>query len=113
MKLWFLQDFARVELERSQIESLERESPWLRGVVWTLAGSDLCVEADIEVHGNIYPVQMRYPRFFPTSPPTVTPREASERWSEHQYGADGELCLEWGADNWHPEITGADMLRSA
>ena len=31
----------------------------------------------------------------------------------HQFGYGGELCLEWGPDNWHDEITGADILRSA
>jgi hypothetical protein len=36
-----------------------------------------------------------------------------ERWSFHQYGKGGELCLEWGPDNWHPDITGADLLVSA
>jgi hypothetical protein len=36
-----------------------------------------------------------------------------ERWSGHQYGPGGELCLEYVADNPHPDLTGADMVNSA
>ena len=44
----------------------------------------------------------------------MLPLEAEQHWSSHQYGgADGALCLEWGPDNWHPEVTGAQMLESA
>jgi hypothetical protein len=43
----------------------------------------------------------------------VLPRGDAHRWSEHQYGPGGELCLEYGPDNWHPDITGADMISSA
>ena len=35
------------------------------------------------------------------------------RWSQHQYGPGGELCLEYGPDNWHQDISGADMIESA
>jgi hypothetical protein len=42
----------------------------------------------------------------------VCPAEAGVRWSGHQYG-DGTLCLEWGPDNWHPEVTAAQVLESA
>jgi sulfur-carrier protein adenylyltransferase/sulfurtransferase len=54
---------------------------------------------------------MTYPQAFPSVPPTVTPC-GEERWSGHQYGDGGELCLEWGPDNWLPEVTGADMIAS-
>jgi hypothetical protein len=39
--------------------------------------------------------------------------QSKERWSSHQWGAGGELCLEYGPDNWHPDLTGADLLQSA
>src|SRR4030042_7098914 len=36
------------------------------------------------------------------------------RVSTHQYGgADGPLCLEWGPDNWHRDVTSVQMLESA
>jgi hypothetical protein len=40
-------------------------------------------------------------------------RDSAERWSSHQYGAGGELCLELGPDNWHQDLTGANMIESA
>jgi hypothetical protein len=43
----------------------------------------------------------------------VLPRGESGRWSSHQYGPGGELCLEYGPDNWHSDLTGADMVSSA
>jgi|GEM_PF-4646078 len=35
------------------------------------------------------------------------------RLSEHQYGAGGELCLQWRPDNWESGVTGAMMVESA
>src|SRR5262249_5949046 len=58
-------------------------------------------------------ITLRYPNHFPHSPPVVLPREDGGLWSIHQYGPGGELCLEYGPDNWHPAITGADMVSSA
>jgi hypothetical protein len=43
----------------------------------------------------------------------VLPRGDETLWSSHQYGPGGELCLEYGPDNWHPDLTGAEMVRSA
>ena len=37
----------------------------------------------------------------------------AERISSHQYGTGGELCLSIRSDNWSPDVTGADMVRSA
>ena len=114
MTLWFFQDDARVVKERAAITALDERAPWLKGPTWTLSGSNLAVQADIEIAGVDYPVVLEYPAFFPTSPPTISPRNQSERWSGHQYvGGSGEFCLEWGPDNWEPHITGADLLESA
>jgi len=33
--------------------------------------------------------------------------------SSHQFKGSGVLCLELGPDNWHPDYTAADMVRSA
>lgn len=71
-------------------------------------------EADIEVAGRTYPVALHYPSHFPSTPPKVLPRgEDKERWSSHQFGAGGELCLEFGPDNWTPDMTGVQLLESA
>ena len=111
--MWFLNNPVRCHRERAAIAVLTTEVDWLQVAEWKLDGEKLCLVADIEAHGHLYPVQMVYPANYPASPPTVRPREANQYWSSHQYGDGGELCLEWGPDNWRDEITGADVLRSA
>ena len=111
--MWFLSDLARCLQEREAIAALTIEVDWLAVADWIIDGGKLCLVADIEAHGHRYPVQLGYPANYPASPPTVRPREANRRLSNHQYGDGGELCLEWGPDNWRDEITGADVLRSA
>ena len=111
--IWFLSDLARLARERAAIEELRAQAgAWLKNVNWKITPL-LEADADIEVNGNLYPVTLQYPYVFPSCPPSVFPRGVDARWSYHQYGRGGELCLEWGADNWHPDITGADMLASA
>jgi sulfur-carrier protein adenylyltransferase/sulfurtransferase len=39
--------------------------------------------------------------------------EGEQRISLHQYGAGGDLCLEYRHDNWEPRFTGADIIESA
>lgn len=112
MIMWFLEDDARLSRERAAIDALDDSAPWLKGPTWFLSGSNLAVQADIEVGNNNYSVVLEYPVFFPAIPPTVSPRDSNELWSGHQYLRSGELCLEWGPDNWEPHITGADMLES-
>ena len=111
--MWFLNDLARCLREREAVEALATDVDWLPMADWEFDGGKLCLVADIEANGHRYPVQMVYPANYPASPPTVRPRDADQHWSSHQYGDGGELCLEWGPDNWRDEITGADVLRSA
>jgi hypothetical protein len=109
---WFLDDAGRLAREKAAIELLDTEADWVRGVVWGLSGG-LHLDAVIRARGHDYEITMAYPEVFPAAPPIVKPINSDERWSGHQWGAGGSLCLEWGPDNWHPDITGADMLRSA
>lgn len=113
MTPWFFQDDARVSSERTAIAVLDERATWLKGPTWTLSGSNLAVQADIQVGEVDYQVVLEYPALFPAAPPTVSPRDSSDRWSDHQYLGSGELCIEWGPDNWEPHITGADLLESA
>src|SRR5690554_1618364 len=113
MTVWWLQDDARLTTEREAIKELDARAPWLKGPTWDLSGSNLTVQADIQVGEVDYEVVLEYPALFPAAPPTVSPRDTGQRWSGHQYlGGSGELCLEWGPDNWEPGITGADLLES-
>lgn len=114
MTVWWLQDDARLTTEREAIKELDARAPWLKGPTWDLSGSNLTVQADIQVGEVDYEVVLEYPALFPAAPPTISPRDTGQRWSDHQYlGGSGELCLEWGPDNWEPGITGADLLESA
>ncbi len=111
---WMLDDLSRLAMEREAIENLQSNTTWLKGTSWGFnPGPLLRLDADIEVHNSVYQVRMIYPESFPANPPSVFPRNTAERWSTHQYGAGGELCLEWGPDNWLPKVTGSQLLESA
>lgn len=110
---WAIDDPERFLRERAEIERLETEVGWLASA-WTIGdGGSIAVDVEISVHGRVFAGRMTYPDVFPNSPPYLQPRDESELWSGHQYGVGGALCLQWRADNWHPEVTGADMIRSA
>lgn len=108
---WFLEDPGLLVREKGAVEQLGADADWLRGAVWGLRGG-LRLDAVIRARGHDYEITMVYPEVFPAAPPIVKPKNRDERWSGHQWGAGGSLCLEWGPDNWHPGITGAEMLES-
>lgn len=111
--IWWLENPERSAAERLAIQELAGSVNWLQLLGLRLDGSHLCWDADILTPERPYPIMLRYPDHFPSSPPLVFPRGVQERWSFHQYGTGGELCLEFGPDNWHQDLTGADMLRSS
>lgn len=112
--VWFLDvnNMERFKLEREAIEHLQETAQWLQGIQWKL-DRQICVEAVLDIEGNNYEVRMIYPDLFPTLPPSVYPKDNQVRWSTHQYGVGGHLCLEWRPDTWSPEVTGAQVLESA
>ena len=112
--LWAIENAARFLEERKAISDLAGRSDWLQNVRWGFTkGALLKVEADIVVAGETHDVELVYPNLFPDTPAYVRPRSSTERWSSHQYGAGGVLCLEWGPDNWSADITGAELLANA
>jgi molybdopterin/thiamine biosynthesis adenylyltransferase len=112
--IWYIENTRRNRQEREALEVLASSVDWLSPVEWRIDSSlRLMWDADITTAGHIFPISLRYPNHFPHSPPLVLPRGVTERWSSHQYGPGGELCLEYGPDNWHPDLTGAEMVRSA
>ena len=111
--MWFLNDLGRLNRERNAVQALEEASAWLDGVQWQLDSAAVIINADIVLSDNQrYPICLRFPEHYPSVPPSVRPREP-ERWSSHQYDATGDLCLELGPDNWHPDTHNAShMLQS-
>lgn len=108
--MWYLSDLGRLNRERSAVEALEAANDWLDGVHWQLDGSSMIIDADIVLsEDQRYAVSLRFPEHYPSVPPSVRPREP-ERWSSHQYGGTGDLCLELGPDNWHPDIHDASHM---
>ena len=112
--MWYIDNPSRRRSEQQSLEALSASVPWLTPVGWRNdEAARLIWDADIHVSSETFPVFLRFPNHFPHSPPSVLPRGKEERWSIHQYGAGGELCLEYGPDNWHPGISAADMIASA
>ncbi|OAS21391.1 ThiF family adenylyltransferase [Paenibacillus oryzisoli] len=110
MGIWYLTDQSRLAHERNEMDRLQANASWLVGIMWSIEPR-LTIKADIRAHELVYQVKLTYPDFFPATPPYVAPIDSDVRWSEHQY-ANGTLCLEWGPDNWHHDITAAQMLES-
>lgn len=114
MDLWFLGNPRLMTIEREAISALRQSADWLVGAEWSFHEGKLCANVIIKAHQHDYELRLIYPSLFPEVPPIVLPVNAAARWSaDHQYGRVGPLCLEWGPDNWHPEVTGAQVLESA
>lgn len=111
---WYLEDIRRLRDERESVDALAVKVDWLRPIRWHMDSEfRLIFEAEIVTEGRSWPITLQYPKYFPHQPPLVLPRGDATRWSSHQYGASGELCLEYGPDNWSPNMTGVMMLKSA
>ena len=111
--IWWLENPARARSERQSVADLAERVNWLRRVRWYLSnGAALAIDFEIEHNGESVPLTITYAEFHPNAPPIVVPRDGS-RLSSHQYGAGGNLCLEYRADNWETAITGAMMIESA
>jgi len=110
-----LEQAQRMLEEKAQLDLLSTTAKWLVSHHWTLTdGSvrDVCVDAELTIHGVVRHVRLVYPQLFPETPAFVLPQGTEERWSQHQYGRIGALCLEYGPDNWSPTVTGAELLES-
>lgn len=111
--IWWAEQPGRAQSERSAVSDLSDQNPWLLAVTWRLAANlQIAADFDLQVGERIIPLTLSYPEFFPDVAPSVAPRDGV-RLSGHQYGAAGELCLQYRPDNWTPEITGALMIESA
>lgn len=111
--IWWAEEPGRAQSERAAVSDLADQNPWLMAVTWRLAADlQFAADFDLQVGERIIPLTLTYPEFFPDTPPSIVPRDGV-RLSGHQYGAAGELCLQYRPDNWMPEVTGAMMIESA
>lgn len=108
-----LEQPVRMLAETRGLDALAAASDWLTQLEWgfTTAG-EVRVNFDITVQGKVHEAELVYPSLFPQAPACVRPRKPDEAWSAHQYPSTGTLCLEWGPDNWHPGVTGVDLVVS-
>lgn len=112
MKFWWLADSNRFGHEKRLVEAIALGERWFKLDRWCFHEGKLGALGTITVEGQPYPIRLLYPDQFPEVPAWVEPQE-DVRWSTHQYGSGGTLCLELRSDNWVTSATGADVLRSA
>ncbi|MDX7951461.1 ThiF family adenylyltransferase [Lichenihabitans sp. Uapishka_5] len=110
--IWFLEDRERLVVERRAIATLAADVEWLVEAVWDLVRAQLILRLAMDTGGAVHRLEMRYPAMFPHTPPDIVPVDPDFRLSDHQWSG-GSLCLEYRPDNWRPDLTGADMVRSA
>lgn len=112
--IWYVADLARFRAEREALEALANEVDWVKPVGWKVDSRlRMFLNLEIAAGGSIHALRLRYPESFPNSPPSLLPQDGSAVLSGHQYGPGGELCLEYRADNWTPDLTGRRMVESA
>jgi hypothetical protein len=110
--MWWVKDPDRLKREVAGIDALCEQEPWLSAAMpRLLKGLKFAFDFDVTVNGETFPFTLEYPAFFPETPPLVIPRDG-RRLSDHQYGAGGELCLEFRSDNWDPSVSGTMMIAS-
>ncbi|MCO5396785.1 ThiF family adenylyltransferase [Ralstonia soli] len=112
---WFINDPARFLAERAAVDQLLAEGIGVENARWAVSGPNLAIKVDVDLRiaDKVRSVTMIYPLIFPNSPPVVRPIGEIADWGAHQYLKSGDLCLEYRPDNWHPDLSGAVMLRSA
>ena len=110
--IWWTIDQQRLADERNAIASIDED--WFENPAWSLDSNyQLTLIFDLVLPQRRFRLAMIYHNSFPASPPSVRPVGEPDRISSHQYGPGGELCLSIRSDNWSPDVTGAEMVRSA
>lgn len=104
----------RMAREKRLLERLAQQEKWLTLLGWgSTDGGDLCLHFSMQLPSITHEATLVYPAHFPDVPAYIHPRDKKTRWSGHQYGNGGNLCLERGPDNWDSSVTGGDLVRSA
>lgn len=110
--VWWIGDPPRLRTERQAIAGIDED--WFENPEWSLDEQRrLRLVFELVFPHRRFRLAMTYHNTFPASPPSVRPVGDVGRISGHQYGVGGELCLSIRSDNWSPDVTGAEMIRSA
>ncbi|MHA3980578.1 ThiF family adenylyltransferase [Halovulum sp. GXIMD14794] len=108
------QNEERLVRECEELSTLEGLSDWLQdGSFGQDSNGLVCWSFTLLTKDRRVPLRMVFPVLFPDLPPFVVPADDTIRLSQHQYGAGGELCLQYRSDNWHPDCKSTDVVRSA
>jgi len=99
--------------ERQLLEGHARSTSTFTLQGWSAEAEELRVNFQLEMLKGTFDGVLVYPEFFPEVPAFVRPQRPGENWSTHQYLGAGVLCLQYGPDNWHRDITGVDLVKSA
>lgn len=113
LDLWFLVNQSRLRQEREKLEALSSQSEWLTLGAWRLDSYIIALDFDIDIGHRVYEATLRFPQTYPHSPAVVRPRDETSRWSAHQFGVGGDLCLHIRPDNWSPDLMGWQLIESA
>lgn len=112
---WWRRNPERLIEEDAALCALSQEDPpvtrkhrWVRG-----PDAEPRVQVELALGSRTLELEIRFPHHYPDGCPSVRPIPYETRISGHQYTRSGILCLELGPDNWHPQYTSADMVRSA
>lgn len=104
----------RLVRECEELSALEGSSDWLQDGSFGQDSNGLVSWSfTLLTKDRRVPLCMVFPVLFPDLPPFVVPADDTVRLSQHQYGAGGELCLQYRSDNWHPDCKSTDVVRSA
>jgi ubiquitin-protein ligase len=98
----------RLYFELGKLIQLQKEEPAIQAL--SLHGSDpLVLRMSIFVREHNYDFEMTYPRYFPFQPIII--KALTMFHTAHIY-RDKSMCLKWGNDNWHEEVTGKQMVEN-
>ncbi|OYZ24299.1 MAG: hypothetical protein B7Y39_01200 [Bdellovibrio sp. 28-41-41] len=101
----FLKEIAELKQLCDEDNSFVLEPPQFKD-------TELLIQGRLTLDNSEKKFLLVYPTLFPLVCPSVRPQE-NERWSSHQYGEGGTICLEIGPDNWdQAKFSGLDILRS-
>jgi len=104
----------RMAQERQQLQAYASATPGFTVHGWTASpNGELHVNFELKCLSVTFAGMLVYPELFPDVPAFIRPKKAGESWSAHQYLGSGVLCLQYGPDNWHRDITGVQLVQSA